>query len=101
MKRIGLIVNHGSFAVRKRGSMLEDVALELPAASFLRLDDFSDLHGHVHNMARTGVEKVFIEGGDGTLLAAPSAFLAPGTGFEKAPEFTILPGGSTQRRVSC
>ncbi|SHK98327.1 Diacylglycerol kinase catalytic domain-containing protein [Roseovarius marisflavi] len=93
--RIGLIVNHGSHAVEKRGAMLEAAALELPHASFLRLDDFADLNGFVRQMARDGVEKIFIEGGDGTLLAVLSACLAPGAGFASPPEFAILPGGST------
>ncbi|VAW01764.1 hypothetical protein MNBD_ALPHA07-548 [hydrothermal vent metagenome] len=95
MKRIGLIVNHGSHAVATRGAMLESVALELPDASYLLLDDFADLHGHIRQMAKNGVEKVFIEGGDGTLLAVLSACLDPEAGFKTLPEFAILPGGST------
>ncbi len=95
MRRIGLIVNHGSHAVAKRGAMLEAVALELPDASYLLLDDFADLKGHIRQLARNGVEKIFIEGGDGTLLAVLSACLDPGAGFKTQPEFAILPGGST------
>jgi len=95
MRRIGLIVNHRSHAVAKRGAMLEAAALELPEARFLMLDDFAGLTGHIRKMAKNGVEKIFIEGGDGTLLAVLSACLAPEAGFKTLPEFAILPGGST------
>jgi hypothetical protein len=95
MRRIGLIVNPGSHAVAQHGSMLESVALDLPQARFLRLDSFTDLSTHVRKMAEDGVEKIFIEGGDGTLLAVLSACLDPAAGFKSTPEFAILPGGST------
>ena len=95
MRRIGLIVNPGSHAVARRGAMLEAAALELPEASYLMLDDFADLQGHIRHLAQNGIEKIFIEGGDGTLLAVLSACLAPEAGFKTLPEFAILPGGST------
>ncbi|MDT8327478.1 MAG: acylglycerol kinase family protein [Roseovarius sp.] len=93
--RIGLIVNPRSHAVAQRGSMLEPAALELPNASFLRLEKFEPLDGFVRHMAENGVEKIFVEGGDGTLLAVLSACLATGSGFDTPPDFAILPGGST------
>lgn len=94
-RRIGLIVNPRSHAVPRRGAMLEAAALDMPDACFLRLDDFSRLDEFACYMARNGVDKVFVEGGDGTLLAVLSACLAPEAGFEVLPDFAILPGGST------
>lgn len=93
--RIGLIVNPGSHAVTQRGSMLEAAALELPEAAFLRLDDFRDLDPCIRQMAQAGVTQIFVEGGDGTLLAVLSSCLAPDAGFKTLPDFAILPGGST------
>ena len=93
--RIGLIVNPRSHAVAQRGSMLEATALELPSAFFLQLDDFEPLNDCIRHMAQNGVDKIFVEGGDGTLLAVLSACLAPEAGFETIPDFAILPGGST------
>lgn len=93
--QIGLIVNPESHAVMRRGSMLEAAALELPDAAFLRLDDFRTLEPCVRQMAKAGVTQIFVEGGDGTLLAVLSACMAPEAGFETLPDFAILPGGST------
>lgn len=92
---IGLIVNPASHAVARRGSMLEAAALDLPGACFLRLDDFRRLAPCIRQMADAGVRQIFVEGGDGTLLAVLSACLAPDVGFADLPDFAILPGGST------
>lgn len=94
-RHIGLIVNPRSHAVATRGSMLEAVALDLPEAFFLRLDDFGDLAPCIGHMARAGVTAIFVEGGDGTLLAVLSACLDPAAGFDRLPDFAVLPGGST------
>lgn len=75
--------------------MLEAAALDLPGASFLRLDDFADLGPCARQMAERGVSMIFVEGGDGTLLAVLSACLDPAAGFTTLPDFAILPGGST------
>ena len=93
--RVGLIVNPRSHAVVRRGSLLEAAALELPDAHFLRLDRFESLDEGIRQMARCGVEKIFVEGGDGTLFAVLAACLAPESGFAATPEFAVLPGGST------
>lgn len=94
-RQIGLVVNPRSHAVATRGSMLEAAALDLPDACFLRIDDFADLAPCVRHMAARGVSMVFVEGGDGTLLAVLSACLDPAAGFTTLPDFAILPGGST------
>lgn len=94
-RQIGLIVNPRSHAVATRGSMLEAAALDLPDACFLRLDDFADLGPCARHMAAQGVSMIFVEGGDGTLLAVLSACLDPAAGFTTLPDFAILPGGST------
>jgi len=92
---LGLISNPRSHAVARRGAVLEAVAGALPAARFLRLDDFEALDRAVAAMAAAGVTRIAVEGGDGTLLAVLSAALAPGAGFARPPEFAVLPGGST------
>ncbi|PKP74470.1 MAG: hypothetical protein CVT84_08285, partial [Alphaproteobacteria bacterium HGW-Alphaproteobacteria-6] len=92
---LGLISNPLSHAVARRGAVLEAVAAALPAARFLRLDDFAALDRAVAAMAAAGVTRIAVEGGDGTLLAVLSAALAPGAGFARPPEFAVLPGGST------
>lgn len=95
IRQIGFVVNPASHAVATRGSMLEAVALDLPDACFLRLDDFDDLGPYARQMAQRGVRMIFVEGGDGTLLAVLSACLDPAAGFTALPDFAILPGGST------
>lgn len=94
-RQIGLVVNPRSHAVATRGSLLEAAALDLPDACFLRLDDFADLVPCARQMAERGVRMIFVEGGDGTLLAVLSACLDPAAGFTTLPDFAILPGGST------
>lgn len=94
-RHIGLVTNPRSHAVATRGSMLEAAALDLPEACFLRLDDFAGLAPCMRQMAARGVRMIFVEGGDGTLLAVLSACLDPASGFARTPDFAILPGGST------
>jgi hypothetical protein len=93
--RLGLVVNPRSHAVARRGSMLEAAGLDLPGAHFLRLDSFDRLNPCITQMAAAEVDTIFVEGGDGTLLAVLSACLAPGSGFATLPDIAVLPGGST------
>ncbi|MEP5761860.1 MAG: diacylglycerol kinase family protein [Litoreibacter sp.] len=45
--------------------------------------------------ARNGLSKIFVEGGDGTVLAVLSACHAIAETFSNTPQIAILPGGST------
>lgn len=95
LEPVGMIVNSRSHAVVRSGSLLEAAARGLPSVRFLWLENFDALEADIGEMARAGVRKIFIEGGDGTLLAVLSACLAPGSRFVEMPDFAVLPGGST------
>ncbi len=94
MSGAGLIVNPRSHGVARRGSALAAVAAGLRLRPVM-LEDFGALNGEVAAMARAGVGRIFVEGGDGTVLGVLSACLAPASGFARMPEICILPGGST------
>lgn len=93
--KTGLIVNPRSHSVARRGSVLEAAHVMLPGTHLLRLTEFGALPAGVARMAAAGVERIFVEGGDGTLHGVLSAALAPGAGFARPPAFGVLAGGST------
>lgn len=92
---IGLIVNPRSHRVARHGSVLRAAAAAMPAASYLVLEDFGALDTRIAEMAQAGVQRIFVEGGDGTLMAVMSACHAPAAGFAAMPALGVLPGGST------
>lgn len=91
----GLIVNPRSHRVARHGPVLQDTVAEMPGGRVFVLHDFATLEREVAAMARAGVRRIFIEGGDGTLMAVLSACVAPGAGFDRMPAIGVLPGGST------
>lgn len=91
----GLIVNPRSHRVARQGSLLQEAAAGMPGASVVTLGDFGELEGQLAAMARAGVRRILVEGGDGTLMAVMSACHAPGSGFAAMPAIGVLPGGST------
>lgn len=93
--KTGLIVNPRSHGVARRGSVLEAAHAMMPESHLLRLDTFGALQAGLAAMAQAGVERIFVEGGDGTLHGVLSAALAPGAGFARPPQFAVLAGGST------
>ncbi len=94
-KKIALIYNPRSHTVTRSGSVLVKAAPLMGTAQLVRIDDFDTLPAQVQALAKNGIERICIEGGDGTVLAVLSAALDPKTGFSQVPEFAVLPGGST------
>lgn len=91
---IALIVNPRSHSIRRDGSRLEQAGIA--GARVIHLRRFDDLPETMHGLARNGIRRICIEGGDGTVVAVLSACLAPGTGFDTdPPEFAVVAGGST------
>ncbi|PWE34025.1 hypothetical protein DDZ14_02360 [Maritimibacter sp. 55A14] len=93
--RLGLVLNPRGHMVARKGSVLETAAQALPGVPFLRIEDFSELSTGLAQMARAGVDRLAVEGGDGTVLAVLSHCMDPATGFARMPALSILPGGST------
>lgn len=92
---ICFVINAKSHRVARHGSWLEAALPDLPDIQVLRLDDFDALDTRIGDLARRGVHRFFIEGGDGTVLAVLSACAGHAQAFVNRPEYAILPGGST------
>lgn len=89
------LVNPESATVRKRGSTLDRLSGET-GASVYHLSDFSALPDIVQSCIGRH-NRVFIEGGDGTVHGVMTAFMRRRDMFGPLPKFSILPGGMTNQ----
>jgi len=90
------IVNPLSERVAQKGSTLEVLSTETDTPLF-SLDTFDDLPDIVANAAKSGIDHVIIEGGDGTAQGVLSEFLSQSDEFTIFPKFSIVPGGMTNQ----
>lgn len=93
--RFGLISNPLSHSVSQRGSHLEIVAEREPHTDFHSLDNFDKLSEIMRELADTGVEAIFVEGGDGTAMAVLTELLSGRSGLPTSTPIALLPGGMT------
>lgn len=90
------IANPNSATVKKRGSVLEAIALERDVP-FLKTKDTTELDEIIHAAAKQEFNWFSIEGGDGTAQATLSAYMRNRDAFRQPPSFTLLPGGMTNQ----
>jgi len=90
------IVNPLSERVARKGSVLETLADEMDIEC-IQLEPFDILLTAVSRAAKTGINHVIIEGGDGTVQGVLSAFLDQIDKFEIFPVFSIIPAGMTNQ----
>ena len=90
------LINPNSSAVRKRGSVLEQIGVENDI-DLVKTQSLSDLPEVFKIGAKHGVDWYMIEGGDGTVQTALNAYQAHAGEFETPPKFTLLPGGMTNQ----
>ena len=89
------IINPKSHQVNMRGSTLTRVAVEYGDIPIVYFDGKTPLSETLPPLLRQGRDLIYVEGGDGTVLAALTAcFAAHETGVPM-PRFALLPGGST------
>ncbi|MEO0882446.1 MAG: diacylglycerol kinase family protein [Pseudomonadota bacterium] len=93
--RFGLISNPLSHSVSQRGSYLKRVAQRDPDTVFHSLDIFDKLPATLAHFADTGVESIFVEGGDGTAMAVLTELLSGRSGLAPDTAIALLPGGMT------
>lgn len=97
--RILFISNPKSHLVSKYGSVLKAISTDIvhnPNIKFLNLSNFNTLQTDVEVALSNDCDAIFIEGGDGTVLAVLSAcFLCARNKALVLPPVAIIAGGST------
>ncbi len=93
--RTALISNPRSHLVSRRGSRLAQVARTRPAVPLVHTGDLGAFAAEMSGLLDNGVTNFFIEGGDGTVLAALTACYNHAPGLVGSLSFALLPGGST------
>lgn len=94
MSKIAFFVNPLSHTVAKRGSVLQKYMGSDDIQIFV-LNDFSELPKYVEVCAKTNVDLIFIEGGDGTIQGVITEIIKQETAFGDMPELVLLAGGMT------
>ncbi|WP_317057365.1 diacylglycerol/lipid kinase family protein [Roseovarius rhodophyticola] len=94
-KSIAFVTNPKSHRVARKGSWVSQAAAAAPDLNILEFSGDTALMPQLRKVMEDGVSTIFIEGGDGTVLAVLSACHALADQFETPPQFAILPGGST------
>jgi hypothetical protein len=94
MTRPGLLVNPRAAQGKSKGPALIERLNADAGVSMARLDEFSQLEGHLHRFAADGVTHLFISSGDGTIQAIQT-LLAEKTIFPAPPLLGLLPHGTT------
>lgn len=89
------IVNPKSHKVATRGSVLAEVSVDYGDIPLIFFDGSTPLAPLLHPHLSEGRDSIFVEGGDGTVVAALSAGVELANGTSALPKFAILPGGST------
>lgn len=94
--KAAVIINPKSHAVATRTSIFKDIDISDDKASVIELNDFDKLPSHIERLMLGGCKLIFIEGGDGTIVAVLTECLAVSNAKNiPLPKFAILAGGST------
>jgi len=89
------VINPKSHKVSARGSVLAQAAVDFGDIPIIYYDGSNDLAAALDpHMSQRG-NTLYIEGGDGTIVAALTASLENQANGNALPKFAILPGGST------
>lgn len=94
-ERSALIVNPRSHRVATKGSVLEQVAARHAQFPLIRFEEVHQLSSDIDACLDAGANTLFVEGGDGTLVAVLTACLERRGQGKELPQIAVLPGGST------
>ncbi|MEM7492541.1 MAG: diacylglycerol kinase family protein [Pseudomonadota bacterium] len=89
------IVNPKSHKVKERGSVLESIAKDDDSIAVIHFDGQAPLSDTLSPYLEQGVDTIYLEGGDGTVVAILTACFLDQSRSQSLPRFAILPGGST------
>jgi len=92
--KAAFLINPLSHSVAKHGSIL-DKSGQGSGIQRHHLQPFDQLPGVITDLAKTGCELVFIEGGDGTIQGVLTEVLKQAAKFPTMPKFVLLSGGMT------
>jgi hypothetical protein len=89
------IINPKSHKVNMQGSVLTRVAVDYGDIPIVNFDGQTPLDETLTPLLRDGRDTIYVEGGDGTVLAALTTCFAEASLGRPLPRLAILPGGST------
>ena len=89
------IVNPKRHKVKERGSVLELVAKDDDSIAIIHFDGQAPLVDTLSPYLQQGADTIYLEGGDGTVVAVLTACFSDQLRRHSLPRFAILPGGST------
>ena len=89
------VINPKSHKVNTSGSILTQVAVDYGDIPIVYFDGRTPLSETLSPLLRQGRDTIYVEGGDGTVLAALTTCFAERSSGVPLPQMAILPGGST------
>lgn len=89
------IINPKSHKVNMQGSVLTRIAVDYGDIPIVNFDGHTPLDETLTPLLQDGRDTIYVEGGDGTVLAALSTCFAERASGRPLPSLAILPGGST------
>ena len=89
------VINPKSHKVNMQGSVLTRVAVDYGDIPIVYFDGSTPLNEALSPLLQGGRDTIYVEGGDGTVVAALSAGYAEYLSGRPMPKLAILPGGST------
>lgn len=89
------IINPKSHKVNMQGSVLTRIAVDYGDIPIVYFDGQTPLDDTLSPLLREGRDTIYVEGGDGTVLAALTTCFAERSTDRPLPRLAILPGGST------
>lgn len=89
------IINPKSHKVNMQGSVLTRIAVDYGDIPIVYFDGQTPLEDSLSHLLHEGRDTIYVEGGDGTVLAALTTCFAERSEARPLPRLAILPGGST------
>lgn len=89
------IINPKSHRVNMHGSVLTRIAVDYGDIPIVYFDGEKPLEDTLSSLLHEGRDTIYVEGGDGTVLAALTTCFAERAETQPLPRLAILPGGST------
>ena len=89
------IINPKSHKVNMQGSVLTRIAVDYGDIPIVYFDGQTPLEETLSPLLHEGRDTIYVEGGDGTVLAALTTCFAERSEARPLPRLAILPGGST------
>ncbi|MEM7637494.1 MAG: diacylglycerol kinase family protein [Pseudomonadota bacterium] len=89
------VINPKSHKVNIQGSILTQIAVDYGDIPIVNFDGRTPLDDALTPLLQQGRDTIYVEGGDGTVLAALTTCFANRSSGTPLPRLAILPGGST------